>query len=230
MSKNSVASNGAAGITKDDLIWRVQHLNDQALFARSCDTLARQFCDNKESYPMAILKSASFYFVSYQAWMYSSSMSLAKLYESDGLQDLLKQLRVHKDLFSHEDPLTKRFTPAPAALQTIHNSYNRFLNKKLKASTEKLRLQRNKVWEHNDAETNFDLRLVYSDEFGLSREERNLLLEFAVSLTSFCRFALTGNVSHNSQDYTDDWGKTIELVETYRDHSHDALLKEFGVM
>lgn len=230
MSQDKTTLHSATKTQKDELIWRVQHLNDQALFAKSCDTLARQFCDFKESYPMAISESASFYFVSYQAWMFSSSMSLAKLYESDGLQHLLTQLRVHKDMFTHYDAGQKMIVPSPTALETIHNSYNSFLNKQLKTSTEKIRLQRNKVWAHNDAETNFDLRLVYSDKFGLSREEQNRLLAFAISLTSFCRFALTGKLPNNSQGYTNNWGRTIELVETYRDHSDDALLKEFGVM
>lgn len=232
MSQNSAASTGAANLTKDELILHVHHLRDQALFAKSCDAMARLYTEYKDKYPMAIMESDYFYNNSFCAWTFSSSMTLAKLYDdnskSESLQDLFTIIQRNKSLFPSREKYTIPYDPSPLSFQ---DCCKRFKNKMraLETVIKKLLDQRNTSLAHNDKEFFSALCLLYGED-GLTETEYQSLVDFAVNLTSFCLFVVTGQKPPEIELGISDWHKTIEIVEKHRDHTFDADLKEMGIL
>ena len=101
----------------------------------------------------------------------------------------------------------------------------------LKKANENLVQRRNKIGAHNDAKTNFGYKKI-NEEFPLSDNEIDKLVEFAIEFLQFCVEVLTG--IHKVPEYLNinDWGKTLNLVRdgrSYRETSkknnkHDSIL------
>lgn len=94
-----------------------------------------------------------------------------------------------------------------------------------------LTVQRNKIIAHNDAGTNFDSRPIL-DQYPVSNEDVEMLLEFALDCTQFVRQILTG--IYTIIDYIDgrDWRASLELIrigmkykDTYIKDEVDAFMR-----
>lgn len=81
----------------------------------------------------------------------------------------------------------------------------------LKKANKNLVQRRNKIGVHNDAKTSFDYKKI-NEEFPLSDNEIDKLVEFAIEFLQFCVEILTG--VHKVPEYLNinDWGLTLSLV------------------
>lgn len=71
--------------------------------------------------------------------------------------------------------------------------------------------QRNRIIAHNDAVTNFDFKKI-TEDFPISNDDVEFLLDFAIDCTQFVRTMLTG--VHTIPEYVniDDWENSLELI------------------
>ena len=232
MSQKDAASDGATEMTKEELIWRVRTLYDQAVFAKTCDELAGQFLEYEDKYPMAIWESNSFYNVSHCAWTFSSSMTLAKLYDknskSETLNTLLTEIQKHKNQIPSQARFIIPYDSSPLSFWDCCQRF-KYQMRILKPYIEKLGTQRDKSLAHNDKDLIAGLLTLFGKE-GLNETEYTALLDFAINLTSFCLYVLTGQKMSRTGLDVGDWRNTIEIVEKNRDHSHDEELKIFGIL
>ena len=76
---------------------------------------------------------------------------------------------------------------------------------------ENLVKRRNKIGAHNDSDTNFDFKKI-NNEFPITDNEIDSLVEFAIEFLQFCIELLTG--VHKIPEYLNinDWGLTLNLV------------------
>lgn len=100
----------------------------------------------------------------------------------------------------------------------------RYRQLKKSNAVKNLIVQRNRIVAHNDAGTNFDSRSIL-DQYPVSNEDVEMLLEFALDCTQFVRQILTG--VYTIIDYIDgrDWRASLELVRIGMKYK-DAYIKD----
>lgn len=130
--------------------------------------------------------------------------------------------------FKDEVKKQKKFAEAlglqetPVVVGLTIEQYFDFYDKKfcsLSSIIENLRIQRNKIYVHNDRESIFDIDAVIKTN-PLNMADIRILIEYALEVSRFLLGRLTRILKPDKYGNIDDWGNTLWLVqigEKYRD-------------
>ena len=98
----------------------------------------------------------------------------------------------------------------------------------IKPSIENLRIQRNKIYAHNDRQTNFDFRSIY-EKNPINKKDADVLIDLALDISCLCVEILTGVSKARSYTNIDDWEASLKMItigEKYRDAYLEELLTD----
>lgn len=120
----------------------------------------------------------------------------------------------------------------PVVVKLTIEQYFDFYYKKfcsLNPKIENLRVQRNKIYAHNDRESIFDIDTVIKKN-PLNMVDIQVLIEYALEVSRFLLGRLTRILKPDKYGNIDDWGNTLRLVqigEKYRDTEMKARMQTF---
>ncbi len=89
----------------------------------------------------------------------------------------------------------------------------------IKPSIENLRIQRNKIYAHNDRQTNFDFKGIY-EKNPINKKDADMLVDLALDVSCFCIEILTGVSKARSYTNINDWEASLNMItlgKKYRD-------------
>jgi hypothetical protein len=98
----------------------------------------------------------------------------------------------------------------------------------IKPSIENLRVQRNKIYAHNDRQTNFDFKSIY-EKNPINQNDADALIDLALDISCLCVEILTGVSKARSYTNIDDWEASLKMItigEKYRDTDLEELLTD----
>ena len=94
----------------------------------------------------------------------------------------------------------------------------------IKPSIENLRIQRNKIYAHNDRQTNFDFKSIY-EKNPINKKDADVLIDLALDISCLCVEILTGVSKARSYTNIDDWEASLKMIQIGEQYQ-DAYLKE----
>lgn len=95
-------------------------------------------------------------------------------------------------------------------LKQLHELYVKRFNS-LNRIRNKLIVQRNKIYVHNDRNTNFNFEDIYRNQ-PINHEETGNLIDFALDFSRYCIESLTGISKPETYVNMNDWEATLMLV------------------
>lgn len=104
---------------------------------------------------------------------------------------------------------------APVIVEMKKDEYFNFYVKKfssLNAKMENLRIQRNKVYAHNDKDSILDIDAVI-EQNPLDLDDIQMLIEYALEVSKFIIASLTGVLRADKYVNINDWKNTLMLVQ-----------------
>ena len=104
-------------------------------------------------------------------------------------------------------------------LKQLHELYAKRFNS-LNKIRKNLIAQRNKIYVHNDKNTNFNFEDVYRNQT-ISNEDADKLISFALDFSRYCIEILTGISKPETYVNINDWEATLMLVSI--GHKYETL-------
>ncbi len=131
-----------------------------------------------------------------------------------------------RNLFSYPEGQYSPEITIDVTIEELFKMYRKRLNS-LSLKRDHLITQRNKIYAHNDKETNFNIDTVYKKN-PLSFEDVSALLEFASDYTVFCYEYLSGNHAVLHFNNIDDLENTLVYVEKGMAYQRSEWKEKFG--
>ena len=94
----------------------------------------------------------------------------------------------------------------------------------IKPSIANLRVQRNKIYAHNDRQTNFDFKSIH-EKNPINKNDADVLIDLALDISCLCVEILTGVSKARSYTNIDDWEASLKMI-TIGGKYREAYLEE----